>query len=168
MLRTSIDFARGPARPPSSLRFRNFQTKRPGRCRNVPELADALGTEVRNARRLVQRLAVEGYVVQDRGHRRRYHPTVKLAAIGCHLLETTPLRSMATPVLAALAGRSAPVISPGACVNCPSTKMIPGWPRRQVRSSRRCRWSQNPGRGVGTRRRPCARCPVLESAAAAF
>ena len=38
---------------------------------SAPELAAALGVSVRTARRMLQRLAADGYAIQDGGHRRR-------------------------------------------------------------------------------------------------
>jgi DNA-binding IclR family transcriptional regulator len=49
---------------------------------SAPELAASLQVSARTARRLLQRLAVEGFVTQERGHRRRYHATLRLADLG--------------------------------------------------------------------------------------
>jgi DNA-binding MarR family transcriptional regulator len=70
---------------------------------STAELADSLQIGVRTARRLLQRLAAEGYVVQDGGHRRRYRATLRLAALGRQLLERAALPRLAAPIVARLA-----------------------------------------------------------------
>lgn len=70
-----------------------------------PELAQALGIDARSARRMLQRLTAEGYVVQDAGHRRRYRATLRLAAVGAELLRRARLPRVAAPVVMALARR---------------------------------------------------------------
>ena len=76
---------------------------------SAPELADCLGVSVRNARRLLKRLALEGFVVQERGYRRRYRATLRLAALGRQLLDRAPLAQAALPHLAGLADRTSSV-----------------------------------------------------------
>jgi hypothetical protein len=58
---------------------------------SAPQLADSLQVSVRTARRLLKRLAIEGFVIQERDHRRRYHPTLRLAALGQQMLDHAPL-----------------------------------------------------------------------------
>jgi DNA-binding IclR family transcriptional regulator len=70
---------------------------------SAPELADSLQVSVRTARRLLQRLTVEGFVSQERGHRRRYHATLRLAALGRQMIEHVPLAKAATPRVTRLA-----------------------------------------------------------------
>jgi hypothetical protein len=70
---------------------------------SAPELAANLQVSVRTARRLLQRLALEGFVTQERGHRRRYHATLRLAALGRQMLEQAPLAQAAAPHVARLA-----------------------------------------------------------------
>src|SRR5690349_19520881 len=70
---------------------------------SAPELADGLQVSVRTARRLLQRLALEGFVTQERGHRRRYHATLRLAALGRQMLDHAPLAQAAAPRVARLA-----------------------------------------------------------------
>jgi hypothetical protein len=70
---------------------------------SAPELADSLQVSVRTARRLLQRLALEGFVTQERGHRRRYHATLRLAALGRQMLDHAPLATAAAPRVARLA-----------------------------------------------------------------
>jgi hypothetical protein len=73
---------------------------------STSELADSLQVSVRTARRLLQRLALEGFVTQERGHRRRYHATLRLAALGRQTLDHAPLARAATPRVAQLARES--------------------------------------------------------------
>ena len=70
---------------------------------SAPELAGSLQVSVRTARRLLQRLALEGFVTQERGHRRRYHATLRLAALGRQMLDSAPLAKAAAPRVAQLA-----------------------------------------------------------------
>src|SRR4051794_37791178 len=67
-----------------------------------PELAEAIGVDARTARRMLQRFAAEGYVVQDGGHRRRYRATLRLAAVGAEALRRAALPGAAAPVVMAL------------------------------------------------------------------
>lgn len=75
------------------------------RARSSPELAEALGVDVRTARQLLRRLVAEGYLVQDGGHRRRYRPTLRLVALGSQVGARAALPQLARPALAALADR---------------------------------------------------------------
>jgi hypothetical protein len=70
---------------------------------SAPQLADRLQVSVRTARRLLKRLALEGFVIQERDHRRRYHATPRLAALGRQLLDHTPVVTAAAPRVAQLA-----------------------------------------------------------------
>jgi DNA-binding MarR family transcriptional regulator len=70
---------------------------------SAPELAASLQVSVRTARRLLQRLALEGFVTQERGHRRRYQATLRLAALGRQLLDHAPVTRAAAPRVARLA-----------------------------------------------------------------
>src|SRR5262245_44542889 len=70
---------------------------------SAPELARAIGIDPRSARRMLQRLTAEGYVVQDAGRRGRYRATLRLAAVGAELLRRAKLPGVATPVVGALA-----------------------------------------------------------------
>jgi DNA-binding IclR family transcriptional regulator len=70
---------------------------------SAPELADSIQVSARTARRLLQRLELEGFVTQERGHRRRYHATLRLAALGRQMLDHAPLARAATPYVARLA-----------------------------------------------------------------
>jgi|SRR5579871_2068059 len=70
---------------------------------SAPELAERLAVSVRTARRLLKRLALEGFLTQEPGHRRRYHATLRLAALGRQMVEHTPLAHAAAAHLARLA-----------------------------------------------------------------
>jgi DNA-binding IclR family transcriptional regulator len=70
---------------------------------SAPELADGLQIGEASARRLLQRLALEGYVVQEGGHRRRYRATLRLAAVGRQLVRHAALPQAAAPCVARLA-----------------------------------------------------------------
>lgn len=73
-------------------------------ARSVPELADELQLSAPNARRLLRRLAAEGYARQGGWHvRRRYALTLKLAAVGRQLIEEHDLPAMASPTVTGLA-----------------------------------------------------------------
>jgi DNA-binding IclR family transcriptional regulator len=70
---------------------------------SAPQLAASLQVGVASARRLLKRLALEGFVTQERGHRRRYHATLRLAALGRHMLDRSPLVQAAAPCVDQLA-----------------------------------------------------------------
>ena len=70
---------------------------------SAPQLATSLGVGVASARRLLKRLALEGFVTQERGHRRRYHVTLRLAALGRQMLDRSPLVQAAALCVAQLA-----------------------------------------------------------------
>lgn len=70
---------------------------------SAPRLARELNVGARTARRLLQRLALEGYVTRGDWHHRRYAATPRLAALGRAALDASPLVPAASPALAALA-----------------------------------------------------------------
>ena len=70
---------------------------------SAPQLATSLQVHGVTARRLLKRLALEGFVTQERGHRRRYHATLRLAALGRQMLDRSPLVQAAAPSVARLA-----------------------------------------------------------------
>lgn len=70
--------------------------------RSALEVADALGVHVRTARRLLNRLVVEGYVARAGARRRDFALTLKLLSVGEYAFEPTPLVREAVPVLAEL------------------------------------------------------------------
>jgi DNA-binding IclR family transcriptional regulator len=87
------------------------------RALSAPELADSLQVSVRTARRLLQRLALEGFVSQERGHRRRYHATLRLAALGRQLVDHAQIAQAAAPRVARLAQHT----------SCAAHLWIPGY-----------------------------------------
>jgi len=89
---------------------------------SAPELADSLQVSIRTARRLLQRLALEGFVAQERGRRRRYRATLRLAALGRQMLGRTPLARAAAPRVAQLAHDT----------SCVAHLWIPGYDDRVV------------------------------------
>jgi IclR family acetate operon transcriptional repressor len=65
------------------------------RPRSAPELADALGVHVRTARRVLNRLESEGYVVLTNDPRRRYRPTMRVVALAGQVVERAELPATA-------------------------------------------------------------------------
>jgi DNA-binding IclR family transcriptional regulator len=70
---------------------------------STAELAASLQVSVRTARRLLQRLALEGFVIQEGGHRGRYHATLRRAALGRQMLNHAAVVRAAAPRVARLA-----------------------------------------------------------------
>jgi DNA-binding IclR family transcriptional regulator len=54
------------------------------RPRSAVDVANALGVHPRTARRLLNRLLVEGYATRTGPHRRQYGMTLKLVAVAGH------------------------------------------------------------------------------------
>jgi DNA-binding IclR family transcriptional regulator len=73
---------------------------------SAPELALALQINVRTARRLLRRLAVEDYVTTTPGYRRRHQLTLRLAALGRQAIDHAPLPRTAAPWVATLAAQT--------------------------------------------------------------
>lgn len=61
------------------------------RPRSAAEVANAVGVHPRTARRLLNRLLVEGYATRTGPHRRKYGMTLKLVAVAHHALERADL-----------------------------------------------------------------------------
>jgi DNA-binding IclR family transcriptional regulator len=61
------------------------------RPRSATEVAHAVGVHPRTARRLLNRLLVEGYATRTGPHRRKYGMTLKLVAVAHHALERADL-----------------------------------------------------------------------------
>lgn len=72
---------------------------------SVPELADRLGVHVRTARRLVRRLAADGYAVRV-GSRPRYELTFAVAVLGYRALGGAAVPRIAAPFVAMAAAGS--------------------------------------------------------------
>jgi DNA-binding IclR family transcriptional regulator len=73
---------------------------------SAPEIATAVGVSVRTARRLLGRLAADGYAIQDAGHRRRYRATLRLAALGQVLMARSPIPAAVAATVRELASRT--------------------------------------------------------------
>jgi len=71
--------------------------------RSAPELAGGLGIHPRTARRILNRLQNDGYVEARPGDpRRRYGPTMRVAALGGLVVERADLTQIALPHIEAL------------------------------------------------------------------
>lgn len=71
------------------------------RPRSAPKLADELGVHARTARRLLKRLADEGYVVRD-DEEKTYAPTMKIVALAGQVVERATLIRRASPFVSLL------------------------------------------------------------------
>jgi IclR family acetate operon transcriptional repressor len=69
---------------------------------SCPQLAAALAIHPRTARRMLVRLAAEGYIEQTFDNRRRYRATLRLAALGCQVIAHAELPRIAGPYVAEL------------------------------------------------------------------
>ena len=102
---------------------------------SAPEVAEALRVDARTARRLLNRLTDEGWLVRTDGRVRTYTLSLRLVALAAHFLERAPLTRAATTVVAALheqhrrrgSRRRAEL----------SLRAVPRSPRRRVRASGR-------------------------------
>jgi DNA-binding IclR family transcriptional regulator len=65
-----------------------------------PQLAQALGAHPRTARRVLEQLVEEEYLVKGTDHRRRYRPTMRLVALAGQVLNNSTLVQRARPYLA--------------------------------------------------------------------
>lgn len=70
---------------------------------SAPELAASLQIDERTARRMLRRLAVEGYVDRSGDDRRRFRSSLRLASLGRQLVEHDPLVRRCAPSVIALA-----------------------------------------------------------------
>jgi DNA-binding IclR family transcriptional regulator len=69
---------------------------------SCPQVAAAMQIHQRTARRLLLRLAADGYIEQTLDSRRRYRATLRLAALGCQVIAHAELPRIAAPYVAAL------------------------------------------------------------------
>jgi DNA-binding IclR family transcriptional regulator len=76
---------------------------------SCPQVAAALEIHPRTARRLLLRLAADGYVEQTCDSRRRYRATLRLAALGCQVIAHAELPRVAAPHVAELHATSGAV-----------------------------------------------------------
>ncbi|HEX7299579.1 MAG TPA: IclR family transcriptional regulator [Solirubrobacteraceae bacterium] len=77
------------------------------RPRSAVDVAHALGVHPRTARRLLNRLLVEGYATRTGPHRRQYGMTLKLVALAGHALEQADLVREAAPFVQRLRDETA-------------------------------------------------------------
>jgi DNA-binding IclR family transcriptional regulator len=77
------------------------------RPRSAVDVANALGVHPRTARRLLNRLLVEGYATRTGPHRRQYGMTLKLVAVAGHALEQADLVREAVPFVQRLRDEAA-------------------------------------------------------------
>jgi DNA-binding IclR family transcriptional regulator len=68
----------------------------------APQVAEALRVNARTARRLLNRLADDGWVVKIEGRVRRYTLSLRLAALVSHFLDQAPLAQAAASVVTRL------------------------------------------------------------------
>src|SRR5690348_4373949 len=69
---------------------------------SAPEVADVLRVDARTARRLLNRLADEGWLVRTEGRVRTYTLSLRLVALAAHFLERAPITRAATTAVRAL------------------------------------------------------------------
>jgi DNA-binding IclR family transcriptional regulator len=69
---------------------------------SCPQVAAAMQIHQRTARRLLLRLAADGYIEQTLDSRRRYRATLRLAALGCQVIAHAQLPRIAAPYVEAL------------------------------------------------------------------
>ena len=72
----------------------------------APQVADALRVDTRTARRLLNRLASEGWITRTEGRVRTYTLSLRLVALASHFLERAPLTIAAASVVRALHDRT--------------------------------------------------------------
>jgi DNA-binding IclR family transcriptional regulator len=69
---------------------------------SAPQVAEVLRVDARTARRLLNRLTAEGWLVRTEGRVKTYTLSLRLVALASHFLERTPLTEAATTVVRAL------------------------------------------------------------------
>jgi IclR family acetate operon transcriptional repressor len=67
---------------------------------SAPQLAEALGAHPRTARRVLEQLVEEEYLVRGGDHRRRYWPTMRMVALAGQVLNNSTLVRRARPYVA--------------------------------------------------------------------
>jgi DNA-binding IclR family transcriptional regulator len=73
---------------------------------SAPQVADVLRVDARTARRLLNRLADEGWLVRTEGRVRTYTLSLRVAALAAHFLERAPITRAATTAVRALHERT--------------------------------------------------------------
>jgi DNA-binding IclR family transcriptional regulator len=69
---------------------------------SAPQVAGALRVDPRTARRLLNRLVDDGWVVRSEGRKRVYTPTMRIVALAAQLADRDPLARAAQPVVTRL------------------------------------------------------------------
>lgn len=69
---------------------------------SAPQVAEALQIHPRTARRMLTRLADEGWLTRSEDQRRVYAPTMRLVALAGHVVERSTLTNTAQPFVAQL------------------------------------------------------------------
>jgi DNA-binding IclR family transcriptional regulator len=72
----------------------------------APQVAEALRVDARTARRLLNRLADEGWLVRSDGRVRTYTLSLRLVALAAHFLERSPIARAATAAVQDLHART--------------------------------------------------------------
>lgn len=89
---------------------------------SAPQVAEALQVHPRTARRMLTRLAEEGWLTRSDDQRRVYAPTMRLVALAGHVVERSTLAETARPFVARLheiAGTTAHLMVPSyRCALC--------------------------------------------------
>jgi DNA-binding IclR family transcriptional regulator len=73
---------------------------------SAPQVAEALRVDARTARRLLNRLAEDGWVVRSEGRVRKYTLSLRLVALAAHFLERSPLTRAAAAAVQDLHART--------------------------------------------------------------
>jgi DNA-binding IclR family transcriptional regulator len=73
---------------------------------SAPQVAEVLRVDARTARRLLNRLADEGWLVRSEGRVRTYTLSLRLVALAAHFLEQSPLARAATAAVRDLHART--------------------------------------------------------------
>lgn len=73
---------------------------------SAPQVAAALQVHPRTARRLLNRLAEEGWLTRSDDARRLYAPTMRIVAVASQVVARAPLTRLAIPFVAALHDRT--------------------------------------------------------------
>jgi DNA-binding IclR family transcriptional regulator len=87
---------------------------------SAPQVAEVLRVDARTARRLLNRLADEGWIVANEGRVRTYTLSLRVVALAAHFLERSPLARAATAAVRVLHERTGAV----AHVTIPSYRSV--------------------------------------------
>src|SRR4029079_15099292 len=73
---------------------------------SAPQIADALRVDARTARRMLNRLADDGWVVRIDGRVRTYTLSLRVVALASHFVERAPLTHAASAIVSTLHERT--------------------------------------------------------------